>query len=158
MDFDADYMLTDRRKGKENPDESKPAKSWRYIPQSSEKTLDAPNIQDNFYLDLLDWGCSNVLAITLVTVTSVSWDPDGRHIAVGLNNSHVQIWDSTSIQKNENILTTGGMDGKIINNGVRVREHIVQTYKGHHQDVCGLKWSASGQKLASGGNDNLVFI
>ncbi|KAK2647398.1 hypothetical protein Ddye_014887 [Dipteronia dyeriana] len=185
--------------------QSKPAKSRRYIPQSSEKTLDAPDIQDNFYLNLLDWGCSNVLAIALdnivylwddshgsvhpemavkklVTVddedgpvTSVSWAPDGRHIAVGLNNSHVQIWDSTSIQKlrtlicshqsridslawNENILTTGGMDGKIISNDVRVREHIVQTYRGHRQDVCGLKWSDSGQQLASGGNDNLVFI
>ncbi|KAK3227095.1 hypothetical protein Dsin_006957 [Dipteronia sinensis] len=45
--------------------QSKPAKSRRYIPQSSEKTLDAPDIQDNFYLNLLDWGCLNVLAIAL---------------------------------------------------------------------------------------------
>ena len=29
-------------------------------------------------------------------VTSVSWAPDGRHIAVGLNNSVVQLWDSAS--------------------------------------------------------------
>lgn len=50
------------------------------------------------------------------------------------------------------------MDGKIINNDVRVREHIVETYRGHQQEVCGLKWSASGQQLASGGNDNLLFI
>ncbi|KAF3505078.1 hypothetical protein F2Q69_00040421 [Brassica cretica] len=27
------------------------------------------------------------------------------------------------------------------------------TYKGHSQEVCGLKWSGSGQRLASGGND-----
>lgn len=50
------------------------------------------------------------------------------------------------------------MDGKIINNDVRIRENIVGTYVGHQQQICGLKWSASGQKLASGGNDNLVFI
>ena len=31
-------------------------------------------------------------------ITSVSWDLDGRHIAIGLNNSHVQIWDSTATQ------------------------------------------------------------
>lgn len=90
------------------------------ISQSSERTLDAPDILDDFYLNLLDWGSSNVLAIALrstvylwdasngsttelVTiddddggpVTSVSWAPDGRHIAIGLNNSHVQIWDYT---------------------------------------------------------------
>lgn len=249
MDFDyAHYMLTEGKKGKENPvaacspsreayqkklaeafnmnrtrilafknkpptlidpipkeffsssvHQSKPAKPRRHIPQSSERTLDAPELVDDFYLNLLDWGSSNVLAIALsntvylwdasngstselVTiddedgpVTSVSWAPDGRHMAIGLNNSHVQIWDSTANQQlrtlrgchrsrvdslawNNHILTTGGMDGKIINNDVRVREHIVETYRGHQQEVCGLKWSASGQQLASGGNDNLLFI
>ena len=88
--------------------------------QSSERTLDAPDLVDDYYLNLLDWGSCNVLAIALgstvylwdatdgstselVTiddesgpVTSVSWAPDGRHIAVGLNNSEVQLWDSAS--------------------------------------------------------------
>ncbi|XP_015577795.2 cell division cycle 20.2, cofactor of APC complex [Ricinus communis] len=254
MDFDyAHYMLTEGRKGKENPTtvwnspsrvayqkqladafninrtrilafknkppapidpiphellspssspsvhKPKTAKSRRHIPQSSERTLDAPEIVDDFYLNLLDWGSSNMLAIALgdtvylwdasksstselVTVnsedgpvTSVSWAPDGRHIAIGLNSSDVQIWDHSanrqlrtlrgghrlrvnSLAWNNYILSTGGMDGKIINNDVRIREHIVETYRGHQQEVCGLKWSASGQQLASGGNDNLLFI
>ncbi|CAN1264631.1 Cell division cycle 20.1, cofactor of APC complex [Linum perenne] len=50
------------------------------------------------------------------------------------------------------------MDGRIINNHLRIRDHIVEKYRGHTQEVCGLKWSASGQHLASGGNDNLVHI
>lgn len=190
--------------------------------------MDAPDIIDDFYLNLLDWGSNNVLAIALentvflwnasdgmtselVTldeedgpVTSVSWAVDGRHIAVGLNNSHVQLWDCVSSRQvccyflsfesfslsfvetkllifafvglqlrtlrgghrarvgalawNSHILTTGGNEGRIINNDVRVRSHIVETYRGHQLEVCGLKWSASGQQLASGGNDNLVFI
>lgn len=108
-------------------------------------------------------------------VTSVNWAPDGCHIAVGLNNSEVQLWDSASnrllrklkgghrsrvgaLAWNNHILTTGGMDGQIINNDVRIRSHIVETYRGHQQEVCGLKWSPSGQQLASGGNDNLVHI
>lgn len=45
-----------------------------------------------------------------------------------------------------------------MNNDVRVRSHVVQTYRGHQQEVCGLKWSGSGQQLASGGNDNLLHI
>lgn len=75
---------------------------------------------DDYYLNLLDWGSANVLAIALGNtvylwdasngstselmtvededgpVTSVSWAPDGRHIAVGLNNSEVQLWDTAS--------------------------------------------------------------
>ena len=30
--------------------------------------------------------------------------------------------------------------------------------RAHNQEVCGLKWSLSGQQLASGGNDNLLHI
>jgi len=88
--------------------------------QSSERTLDAPDILDDFYLNLLDWGCGNVPSITLgnsvyllnaddnstaelVTVdeedgpvTSVAWALDGRHLAIGWSNFHVQLWDSHS--------------------------------------------------------------
>lgn len=32
-------------------------------------------------------------------ITSVSWAPDGLHIAVGLNNSEVQVWDSLKLKK-----------------------------------------------------------
>jgi cell division cycle 20, cofactor of APC complex len=63
-----------------------------------------------------------------------------------------------SLAWNNHILTTGGMDGKVVNNDVRVRSHIVETYRGHNQEVCGLKWSPSGQQLSSGGNDNVVHI
>jgi cell division cycle protein 20 (cofactor of APC complex) len=49
------------------------------------------------------WDASSQSATELVTidedsgpVTSVSWAPDGRHIAIGLNSSDVQLWDSTS--------------------------------------------------------------
>ncbi|KAF7090540.1 hypothetical protein CFC21_093272 [Triticum aestivum] len=179
--------------------QAKPAKQRRYIPQSAERTLDAPDLVDDYYLNLMDWGSSNVLSIALgdtmylwdassgstselVTVeedngpiTSVSWAPDGRHLAIGLNSSDIQLWDTSSnrllrtlkgvhesrvgsLAWNNNILTTGGMDGRIVNNDVRIRDHAVQTYQGHSQEVCGLKWSGSGQQLASGGNDNLLHI
>ncbi|KAK0577783.1 hypothetical protein LWI29_000046 [Acer saccharum] len=180
---------------------SKPTKPrMRRIPQKPEKILDAPYLVDDYRLNLLDWGSSNVLAIALNSkvylwdtwlpshdatselvniddqlVTSVSWAPDGRRIAIGWNNSQVQIWDSSANRKlrtmrgghtsevgslawNNQILTTGDMDGNIVNNDVRIRDHVVETYRGHTQEVCGLKWSPSGQQLASGGNDNLLHI
>lgn len=35
--------------------QSKPVKARRYIPQTSERTLDAPDLVDDYYLNLLDW-------------------------------------------------------------------------------------------------------
>lgn len=88
--------------------------------------LDCPGLVDDYYLNLLDWGKSNVIAIALENtvylwdasshtsweletvsddkgpVTSVSWAPDGRNIAIGLNNSEVQVWDSITNKKVNN--------------------------------------------------------
>ena len=44
-----------------------------YYLQTSERTLDAPDLVDDFYLNLLDWGSSNVLAIALGN-TIYLWD------------------------------------------------------------------------------------
>ncbi|XP_010478605.2 PREDICTED: cell division cycle 20.1, cofactor of APC complex-like [Camelina sativa] len=174
-------------------------KPRRNIRQTCEKTVDLPDLADDFYLNLLDWSSANVLAVALghtvylrnastdltyelVTVdeeegpvTSVNWTQDGKYLAVGLHNSVVQLWDSSdgrlirtlkgghqsrvgSLAWNEHILTTGGMDGRVINNDVRIRSPVVATYVDHTEEVCGLKWSGSGQQLASGGNDNLVHV
>ncbi|XP_048530023.1 cell division cycle 20.2, cofactor of APC complex-like [Triticum urartu] len=179
--------------------QTKPTKQRRKIPQFAERTLDAPGVVDDYYLNVLDWGSKNVVSVALentlylwnasdsstselVTVdadygpiTSVSWACEGQHIAVGLNSSDIQLWDTSSnrmlrtlrgvhesrvgsLAWNSSILTTGGMDGKIVNNDVRMRSHMVQTYRGHEAEVCGLRWSGSLQQLASGGNDNLVHI
>lgn len=63
-----------------------------------------------------------------------------------------------SLDWNNHNLTTGGKDSLIINNDVRIGSHAVGTFRGHSQGVCGLKWSGSGQQLASGGSDNLLYI
>lgn len=41
---------------------------------------------------------------------------------------------------------------------VRVAEHYTSQLSGHKQEVCGLKWSLDGQQLASGGNDNKLYV
>ena len=40
-------------------------KSVRKIPKAPFKVLDAPMLQDDFYLNLVDWSSSNVLAVAL---------------------------------------------------------------------------------------------
>ena len=79
------------------------------------KVLDAPALQDDFYLNLIDWSVDNQLAVGLgnciylwnacnskVTklcelnndmASSVAWSTKGNTIAIGCNSGIVQIWD-----------------------------------------------------------------
>lgn len=41
---------------------------------------------------------------------------------------------------------------------VRVRKSVVSRVVAHSKRVCGLKWSMTGNLLASGGDDNVVYI
>lgn len=171
---------------------------YRHIPPAPERVLDAPELVDDYYLNLLDWSCKNVVAVALGTtvylwhadtgaihqlmstsvvddyITSVAWAPDGNHIALGFNSTEIQLWDAThltqmrrlkghsarvgSLAWNNTTLSSGGRDSKIINHDVRIRDHMTSQLSGHNQEVCGLKWSLSGQQLASGGNDNLLHV
>ncbi|KAG6542516.1 hypothetical protein Mapa_015986 [Marchantia paleacea] len=177
---------------------AKAKKMFRHIPQAPERTLDAPELLDDYYLNLLDWSSNNVVAIALGNtvylwdattssieelmtvgdegpVTSICWAPDGQYIAIGLNNADVQLWDSHSLRQVRSlkghcarvgalawnggpVLSSGGRDNVIFNHDVRIRDHITGRMTAHEQEVCGLKWSPSGQQLASGGNDNLLHI
>lgn len=41
---------------------------------------------------------------------------------------------------------------------MRVGNSLISRVRTHASEVCGLKWSSRGNLLASGGNDNLVYI
>lgn len=174
-----------------------PRRTPRKIPTVPYKVLDAPALQDDFYLNLVDWSSLNVLAVGLgscvylwsactskVTklcdlgrddsVTSVSWTQRGTHLAVGTSLGEVQIWDAAKCQTTRamaghqarvgtlcwsgHTLSSGSRDRLILQRDVRVPEHFTNKLSGHKQEVCGLKWSFDGQQLASGGNDNKLYI
>ena len=175
-----------------------PKKYSRHIPQAPERILDAPELLDDYYLNLLDWNSSNVLGVALgdsiylwnasdgsiqqlmqtsgeqTHVTSLSWVQEGNYMAVGTSDNKVQIWDVerlkqvrsmsghrarvSSLSWNGPMLSSGGRDSVVLHHDVRVAEHKVGMLRGHAQEVCGLKWSPSGNQLASGGNDNILNI
>lgn len=132
-----------------------PQKRRRRIAKVPFKVLDAPALQDDFYLNLVDWSSQNVLAVGLgscvylwsactskVTklcdlaqsediVTSVSWAQRGTHLAVGTNRGEVQLWDTIKCKK-------------------------VRTMAGHSARVGTLAWT--GPILASGSRDRLIFM
>jgi len=132
----------------------------RKIPKVPTKVLDAPSLQDDFYLNLVDWSSQNFLAVGLgssvylwsastsrVTklcdfsatediVTSVAWSEGGRHLAVGTTQGEVQLWDASQQQR-------------------------VRSMEGHTARVGSLSWkkAGSGQHyLASGSRDRLIHI
>ncbi|QHO05031.1 hypothetical protein HN51_060380 [Arachis hypogaea] len=168
----------------------------RKLPKGESRILDAPNIRNDYYTNLLDWGKNNILAVALgsemylwnsqnsnvlklFTVTnnnypaSVAWSDDTRYIAIGFMHSNLQLWDPETSKLvrnleghdqrvattawNSHILTSGSHDKSIINHDVRAR-NVISRVKAHTAEVCGLKWSSRGNILASGGNENVIYL
>ncbi|KAG4171209.1 hypothetical protein ERO13_A12G195300v2 [Gossypium hirsutum] len=106
--------------------------------------------------------------------TSVTWSEDARTLAIGYMCSNLQLWDVESSKLirslqghsgriastawNGHILTSGSRDKSIINHDVRAANSLASCIKRHADEVCGLKWSTEGNRLASGGNENLLYI
>ena len=118
------------------------------------KVLDAPQLQDDFYLNLVDWSASNVLAVGLgpcvylwsactskVTklcdvgpsdsVTSVGWTQRGNHLAVGTAHGRVQLWDAAKCR-------------------------LLRTLLDHRARVGTMAWNA--QVLATGSRDKAILV
>ncbi|XP_076837495.1 cell division cycle protein 20 homolog isoform X2 [Brachyhypopomus gauderio] len=92
-------------------------KKTRYISTVPERILDAPELKNDFYLNLMDWGKHNLLAVALseqvylwdaapgdITmlkkmedendfICSVSWSNDGNFLAIGTSDCKVELWD-----------------------------------------------------------------
>ncbi|XP_015188503.1 PREDICTED: cell division cycle protein 20 homolog [Polistes dominula] len=96
--------------------------SIRYIPQTPDRILDAPDIIDDYYLNLIDWSESNVLAVALGNsvylwdagtgtiaqlfelesndyVCSVAWIQEGPYLAVGTTVGNTELWDCSEIKR-----------------------------------------------------------
>ncbi|CAD8078167.1 unnamed protein product [Paramecium primaurelia] len=179
------------------PTKVEPEKPPRKINKRPYKILDAENLQDDFYLNLLDWSPFNALAVGLENsvliwsghtskvsrlctledpdmVCSVAWSQHNQHLSVGNSMGEVEVWDVTkqkvirkwnghqgrigSLAWNNYLLATGSRDRNILVRDVRSPNESIQKYVGHKQEICGLKWSFDEQLLASGGNDNKLFI
>lgn len=111
-------------------------KPTRHIPSAPVRVLDAPDLMDDYYLNLLSWGANNYLAVALTKtlylwnaatgdikelmnveseadnyISSVSFLPNsGSHIAIGTANNTVQLWD---VQQGRQLRTLRGHSGRV---------------------------------------------
>lgn len=129
-------------------------KTTRHIPSAPERILDAPELVDDYYLNLLDWSCNNAVAIALGQsvylwnaatgtvdelmhtsaaddyITSVSWVKEGGgFLAIGTASADVQLWDVD-------------------------KQRQVRSMKGHAARVGALDWN--GHILSSGSRDTTI--
>ncbi len=132
-----------------------PSKRSRKISKIPYKVLDAPSLQDDFYLNLVDWSSTNNLAVGLSnciyiwsasnskvtklheltggmrdSVTSVCWSKRGQHLSIGTNSGVVQVWD--------------------IN-----KQKLLRVLKGHEGRVGSIAWCNS--VLSSGSKDKTIL-
>jgi len=129
-------------------------KAFRHIDKTPERILDAPDMLNDYYLNLLDWSAGNVMAVALGTavylwnastgniellceneqednsVTSISFMSDGSHVAIGNNSNTVQLWDIE-------------------------RKTKVRTMAGHQSRVSSLAWN--NHVLSSGSRDSTII-
>jgi cell division cycle 20-like protein 1 (cofactor of APC complex) len=123
------------------------------LPKKPVKILDAPEMEDDFYKQLLHWSSTeNKIAIGLSNsvyiwdaltrsasllceffeyeeLCSLRWSPRGDQLAFGMGSGEIKLWD---IQKNENI----------------------QSMSGHSSRVSTLDWTSS--TLFSGSKDKTI--
>ncbi|GMI79844.1 FIZZY-related 3, cell cycle switch protein 52 B [Hibiscus trionum] len=132
---------------------STPPKPPRKVPKTPHKVLDAPSLQDDFYLNLVDWSSQNVLAVGLGTcvylwtasnskvtklcdlgpndsVCAVQWIREDSYISIGTSLGKVQVWDGTQCKR-------------------------VRTMAGHQTRTGVLAWNS--RTLSSGSRDRNIL-
>jgi len=138
----------------QNKTTSRAKRVQRHIASTPERILDAPDILDDYYLNLLHWSSTNMLAVSLAgrvyvwnadtgsidmlcetrneedVYTSIRWMDDGTHIAIGTGDNDVQLWDVS-------------------------RQKQVRSMKGHQARVGALSWN--NHVLSSGSRDSMIF-
>ncbi|KAF8491463.1 WD40 repeat-like protein [Russula emetica] len=132
-----------------------PRRQLRSVPKTPYRVLDAPELADDFYLNLVDWSSTNVLGVALGssvylwtahtavvsklcdlastsdTVSSISWVQKGSTLAVGTLTGRLHIYDAHTLQ-------------------------LQRTYQqAHAQRVGALAWNA--HVLSSGSRDRMVY-
>lgn len=128
----------------------------RKIPKSPFKILDAPNLPDDFYLNLVDWSSQNVVAVGLDTKVYL-WNATTCEISHSSDVSTIPDDTVTSVSFNErgNILGIGTYLGHIHLWDVEYNRFL-STKRVHQSRIGVLAWN--DERLASGSRDRSIML
>lgn len=152
--FSPSHLSSVRALYRRSPSCIAPRATPRHIPSKPTHILDAPSLQNDYYLNLLDWSKTGLLAIGLGNsvyiwkekngqsfqlvegrdgrgITSVKWKEDGTLLSIGYHDSSIEIWDIRA-------------------------QSIVSSVSGHSTRVACMDWK--NENLASGGLDATIHI
>jgi len=128
----------------------------RHIPSAPTRILDAPDLLDDYYLNLLSWSDTNVLAVAL-SQTVYLWNAETGHIDELCNVENegpdASISSVSWIQEGGGHLAVGTSWGKTMLWDVRAQKQL-RSMGGHSDRVGALSWNR--HILSSGGRDNLI--
>lgn len=133
-------------------------KKTRYISSTPDRILDAPELRNDFYLNLLDWSSRNVLAVALhnnvylwdatqgdITllmmlereedyICSLSWTKEGSYLAIGTSDCKVQLWD---VENQKRLRTMASHTARV--GSLSWNDHVLSSGSRsghiHHHDV-----------------------
>ena len=136
-------------------------KIFRKIPKTPVRILDAPNLVDDYYLNLLDWGKENIIAVALSEELYLWNDNNAKSTLLmsyennntSSDDSNNNIITSLSWMQNGLYLGIGFPDGIIhlwdINKKIKLRE-----IEAHNKRVSCLSWN--NNILSSGSKDAYI--
>lgn len=132
-----------------------PRRQLRSVCKTPYRVLDAPDLADDFYLNLVDWSTTNMLGVglgasvylwsaqtaavsklcdlsdTSDTVSSIAWVQKGSTLAVGFVSGHLRIYDASTLA-------------------------LLRTYDlAHHNRIGALSWNQ--HILTSGARDRMIY-
>jgi len=153
--------------------------------QGESRILDAPNIRNDYYANIMDWGKNNILAVALgskmylwnsdnsnVTKlfnatgndfpTSVSWSEDTKYLSVGFKSSKLELWDAETSKPVCFFLFTGLLkDQQVVNYTLQicadnsVFNFQIRILEGHGERIATIAWN--GHILTSGSHDKYIL-
>lgn len=143
-----------------------PPKRKRRISKVPFKVLDAPALQDDFYLNLVDWSSQNVLAVGLASCVYL-WSACTSKVTKLCDLSGASDDNNNNSSNNEDVVTSVSWAQRGTHLAIGTNRGNIQLWdtvacqkirdlKGHDSRVGALAWS--GPCLASGSRDRLIYL
>lgn len=128
----------------------------RELPNNPERILDAPDLLDDYYLNLLDWNIGNILSIALGS-TVYLWNASSGTIQelTTLSSSDNYVCSLSFVKQGGNILAIG-TNNKTIQLWDIMTNQLLRTMTGHQARVSCMDWNE--YILASGSRDTNILL